>query len=145
MFAGRELERIRIWMATGGGIFISCSPLVGTWLQLYLGWQGSFYVFLALAVVVWCWSLHLLPESRSRHSPSARQFFAGYWQLFSDIRFVGYWLISALAFACHFSFIVLSPLIFMEHLQLSAYQFARCLAWRGPWSSADASVHESAD
>ena len=131
VFAGRELERIRIWMATGGGIFISCSPLVGTWLQLYLGWQGSFYVFIALAVVVWCWSLHLLPESRSRHRPSARQFFAGYWRLFSDIRFVGYWLISALAFACHFSFIVLSPLIFMEHLQLSAYQFAWALLLYG--------------
>lgn len=131
VFAGRELERIRIWMATGGGIFISCSPLVGTWLQLYLGWQGSFYVFIALAVVVWGWSLHLLPESRSRHSPSARQFFAGYWRLFSDIRFVGYWLISALAFACHFSFIVMSPLIFMEHLHLSAYQFAWALLLYG--------------
>ncbi len=124
VFAGRELERIRIWMNTGSGIFISCSPLIGTWLQLYWGWQGSFYVFIALSVVVWSWSLHLLPESRSRHRPSARQFFAGYWQLFSDIRFVGYWLISALAFACHFSFIVMSPLIFMEHLNLSAYAFA---------------------
>lgn len=124
VFAGRELERIRIWMTTGGGIFISCSPLIGTGLHLYLGWQGSFYVFIALAVVVWCGALHLLAESRSRHCPSARQFFAGYWQLFSDSRFVGYWLISALAFACHFSFIVMSPLIFMEHLNLSPYAFA---------------------
>lgn len=124
VFAGRELERIRIWMTTGGGIFISCSPLMGTWLQLWLGWQGSFYVFIVLSGAVWLWSVRLLPESSSNHSPSPRQFFAGYWRLFSDIRFVGYWLISALAFACHFSFIVMSPLIFMEHLNLSAYQFA---------------------
>ena len=32
----------------------------------------------------------------------------------SDARFLGYWLISAFAFTCHFSFIVISPMIFME-------------------------------
>ena len=131
LFAGRELERIRIWMTTAGGIFISSSPLMGTGLQLYGGWQASFYVFIALAIVVWLWSARLLDDSRSQHRPSSVGFFSGYWLLFSDIRFVGYWLISALAFACHFSFIVMSPLIFMEHLNLSAYQFAWALLLYG--------------
>lgn len=131
LFAGRELERIRIWMTTAGGIFISSSPLMGTWLQLYGGWQASFYVFIVLAIVVWLWSARLLDDSRSQHRPSSAGFFSGYWLLFSDIRFVGYWLISALAFACHFSFIVMSPLIFMEHLNLSAYQFAWALLLYG--------------
>jgi DHA1 family bicyclomycin/chloramphenicol resistance-like MFS transporter len=131
LFAGRELERIRIWMTTAGGIFISSSPLMGTWLQLYGGWQASFYVFIVLAIVVWLRSARLLDDSRSQHRPSSVGFFSGYWLLFSDIRFVGYWLISALAFACHFSFIVMSPLIFMEHLNLSAYQFAWALLLYG--------------
>lgn len=131
VFAGRELERIRIWMTTAGGIFISSSPLMGTWLQIYGGWQASFYVFIALAMVVWFWSVRLMHDSRSSHRPSKQQFFSGYWLLFSDIRFIGYWLISALAFACHFSFIVMSPLIFMEHLNLSEYQFAWALLLYG--------------
>ena len=131
LFAGRELERIRIWMTTAGGIFISSSPLMGTGLQLYGGWQASFYVFIVLSIVVWLWSARLLDDSRSQHRPSSVGFFSGYWLLFSDIRFVGYWLISALAFACHFSFIVMSPLIFMEHLNLSAYQFAWALLLYG--------------
>lgn len=131
LFAGREMERIRIWMTTAGGIFISSSPLMGTWLQLYGGWQASFYVFIVLSIVVWLWSARLLDDSRSQHRPSSVGFFSGYWLLFSDIRFVGYWLISALAFACHFSFIVMSPLIFMEHLNLSAYQFAWALLLYG--------------
>ena len=131
LFAGRELERIRIWMTTAGGIFISSSPLMGTGLQLYGGWQASFYVFIVLSIVVWLWSARLLDDSRSQHRPSSVGFFSGYWLLFSDIRFVGYWLISALAFACHFSFIVMSPLIFMEHLNLSAYQFALALLLYG--------------
>ncbi|VVP52822.1 Inner membrane transport protein YdhC [Pseudomonas fluorescens] len=123
LFAGRELERLRIWMATAGGIFISCSPLIGTWLQLQLGWQGSFYVFIALATFVWLRSWYLFKETRSS-SPSPKRFFGTYWLLCSDIRFTGYWLISALAFACHFSFIVISPIVFMERLNLSTYQFA---------------------
>lgn len=130
LFAGRELERLRIWMTTAGGIFISSSPLIGTWLQLHLDWQGSFYVFIALAIIVWLWSWWLLDESRSR-PPRPQRFFGTYWLLCCDIRFIGYWLISALAFACHFSFIVISPLIFIEHLGLSAYQFAWALLLYG--------------
>lgn len=53
LFIGREQERIRIWMTTAGGVFISISPLLGTWLQMHLGWEGSFYVFIGLAVIVW--------------------------------------------------------------------------------------------
>ena len=44
---------------------------------------------------------------------------------------MAYWLISALAFACHFSFIVTSPIIFMEHLALSPYEYAWTLMLYG--------------
>lgn len=130
LFAGRELERLRIWMTTAGGVFICSSPLMGTWLQLHLGWQGSFYAFITLAIIVWLRSWFLLKETH-RSSPLPRQFFGAYWLLCSDIRFIGYWLISALAFACHFSFLVISPIIFMEHLNLSTYQFAWTLLLYG--------------
>ncbi|MGJ7517233.1 MFS transporter [Pseudomonas baetica] len=124
LFSGRERERIRIWLVTAGGVFISISPLLGTWLQLYLGWQGSFYVFITLALVVWFRAYWVIEEIPPRQKTSHRGFFSVYWRLCSDARFMGYWLISALAFACHFSFIVTSPIIFMERLALSPYEFA---------------------
>ncbi len=123
LFVGREQERLRIWMTTAGGVFISLSPLLGTWLQMHLGWEGSFFVFIGLAVIVWIKAGVLLKETpRKRATPG--RFFAAYWRLCSDPRFMGYWLISALAFACHFSFIVISPIIFMERLALTPYEFA---------------------
>ncbi|MBU6960133.1 multidrug effflux MFS transporter [Pseudomonas sp. CVAP len=131
LFVGKEQERIRIWMVTGGGVFISISPLLGTWLQLHLGWQGSFYVFITLAVIVWLKTCFLLKEAPHSSTPSPGRFFSAYWRVCSDARFMGYWLISALAFACHFSFIVISPIIFMEHLALSAYEFAWALLLYG--------------
>ena len=131
LFLGRERERIRIWMVTGGGVFISISPLLGTWLQSCLGWQGSFYVFIALAIVVWVGAYRLLKEVPPVRSAAHTGFFGAYRRLCSDVRFMGYWLISALAFACHFSFIVSSPIIFMERLTLSPYEFAWALLLYG--------------
>lgn len=131
LFVGKEQERIRIWMTTAAGVFISISPLLGTWLQMHLGWEGSFYVFIALAAIVWIKAGVLLKESpRSRNAAPGR-FFSAYWRLCSDLRFMGYWLISGLAFACHFSFIVMSPIIFMERLALSPYEFAWTLLLYG--------------
>lgn len=131
LFVGKEQERIRIWMVTGGGVFISISPLLGTWLQLQLGWQGSFYVFISLAVIVWLKAFFLLRENPHLHTTAPERFFSAYWRLCSDLHFMGYWLISALAFACHFSFIVISPIIFMERLALSPYAFAWALLLYG--------------
>lgn len=131
LFIGKEQERIRIWMVTGGGVFISISPLLGTWLQLQLGWQGSFYVFITLALVVWLNVYFLLKENPHGHTASHGQLFSAYWRVCSDLRFMGYWLISALAFACHFSFIVISPIIFLERLALSPYEFAWTLLLYG--------------
>lgn len=131
LFAGRERERLRIWMVTWGGVFISISPLLGTWLQSHLGWQGSFYVFITLAVIVWLGVYQLLKEIPPAHMAPHRGVFSAYWRLCSDVRFMGYWLISALAFACHFSFIVSSPIIFMERLALSPYEFAWALLLYG--------------
>jgi len=131
LFAGRERERIRIWMVTGGGVFISISPLLGTWLQSCFGWQGSFYVFIALAFIAWLGAYRQIKEIPPIHRAPHKGFFSTYWRLCSDVRFMGYWLISALGFACHFSFIVSSPIIFMERLALSPYEFAWTLLLYG--------------
>ncbi len=76
LFVGKEQERIRIWMVTSGGVFISLSPLLGTWLQLQMGWQGSFYVFITLAVIVWLKAFVLLNETPQRHTLSHGRFFS---------------------------------------------------------------------
>ncbi|WP_409284349.1 MFS transporter [Pseudomonas protegens] len=130
LFVGRQQERLRIALVTASGIFISLSPLLGTWLQSLLGWQGSFGVFvgLGLLVILKAW---VLLENTPGTATRQRNILAAYRLVFADLSFLGYWLISALAFACHFSFIVISPLIFMEQLQLTPYQYALALLLYG--------------
>ncbi|WHS60059.1 MFS transporter [Pseudomonas sp. G2-4] len=127
LFTSDEQPRLRIFLVTCGGIFISTSPLAGTWLQSWMGWRGSFLVFIALAVVAFLGACLLLRASIMDSNPRHLNFMKAYRNVCSDFSFLAYWLTSALAFSCHFSFIVISPLVFIDQLQLSPRAFSLVL------------------
>lgn len=129
-FDGKERDQLRILMVTASGIFISVSPLVGTLLQQALDWPGSFITFIALACVVLLKVCFFLENLRPATTPH-QSIIQSYRMICCDAGFLGYWLIAAIAFTCHFSFIVISPLIFMEQLQLSPYEFSLTLLLYG--------------
>jgi len=130
LFEGKERDRLRILMVTASGIFISISPLAGTLLQQALDWPGSFVAFIALASAVFLKACFLLENQRPTHV-MRQGIVQSYRLVYRDAGFLGYWLIAAIAFACHFSFIVISPLIFMDQLQLSPYEFSLTLLLYG--------------
>ncbi|WP_434602139.1 MFS transporter [Pseudomonas sp. Z4-7] len=131
LFTGQEQQRLRILLVTCGGIFISFSPLAGTALQSWMGWRGSFLVFTALSIGVFASVCRLLEHSRVDSHPRRFNFVASYRKVFGDFSFLAYWLISALAFSCHFSFIVISPLILIDQLHLSPEAFSLVLLGYG--------------
>lgn len=131
LFTGREQQRLRIFLVTCGGIFISVSPLAGTGLQSWMGWRGSFLVFVALAVGVFVGASLLLKPSPAGHPRRHLDFIASYRKVCGDFSFMAYWLTSALAFSCHFSFIVISPLVLIDQLQLSPEAFSWALLGYG--------------
>ncbi|MDR6711016.1 DHA1 family bicyclomycin/chloramphenicol resistance-like MFS transporter [Pseudomonas hunanensis] len=122
LFRNQQRTAVRILLTTASGLFISLSPLAGSVLQALLGWQGSFQLFIGLAAGVFLLSVMLLNEAPLPQRPSNP--LRSYWALLNDSAFMTYSLLSALAFACHFSFIVISPLLFMDRLGLSTYAFS---------------------
>lgn len=118
-------------MVTAGGIFISISPLLGAWLQLHWGWQASFYVFIALCTATLVMAQRLLHGGLPRTAPSQQRIFKAYTKVFANRHFASYATISAITFACHFSFIVVSPLIFMDQLKLSPHEYSLALLLYG--------------
>ncbi|CAI8811495.1 MFS transporter [Pseudomonas brassicacearum] len=131
LFTGREQERLRIFLVTCGGVFISVSPLAGTGLQSWMGWRGSFLVFIALAMGVFASACLLLERSTAVSQPRRLNFIAAYRTVCADFSFMAYWLTSALAFSCHFSFIVISPLVLIDQLHLSPEAFSLALLGYG--------------
>jgi DHA1 family bicyclomycin/chloramphenicol resistance-like MFS transporter len=131
LFTGQEQQRLRVLLVTCGGIFISVSPLAGTGLQSWMGWRGSFLVFIALAIGVFASACHLLEYPPAGSQPRRFNIIASYRKVFGDFSFVAYWLTSALAFSCHFSFIVISPLVLIDQLHLSPEAFSLVLLGYG--------------
>lgn len=130
LFTGTQRDALRILMVTASGLAISLSPLAGTLLQEAFDWPGSFWMFIAVASVVWITAWHQLTE-RTARPRSSHRLLRAYAIVCRSPVFIGYWLISALAFACHFSFIVVSPLLFLEQLHLSSYSFSLILLLYG--------------
>ncbi|NBF02980.1 MFS transporter [Pseudomonas sp. Fl5BN2] len=131
LFIGKQRERLRILMVTASGVCISVSPLAGTLLQEWLDWPGSFYLFSAIAALAFFRALVSLDNPPVPLTSQRIQIFKAYRQLCSHFSFMAYWLICAIVFACHFSFIVVSPLIFIEQLQMSSYEFSLMLLLYG--------------
>lgn len=131
LFTGQEQQRLRIFLVTCGGIFISVSPLAGTGLQSWMGWRGSFLVFIALAIAAFITASRLLQHPAAGNPPKRLDFIAAYGKVCGDFSFMAYWLTSALAFSCHFSFIVISPLVLIDQLHLSPEAFSLALLGYG--------------
>ncbi|MFJ4349508.1 MFS transporter [Pseudomonas sp. NPDC089428] len=121
-FNGHQRNAVRILMTSASGLFISLSPLAGSVLQQYFGWEGSFQAFVVLAVVVLLLSLKLLQEKPTANSLTG--VLSSYPILLKDRAFLVSSLFSCLAFASHFSFVVVSPLLLIEQMGLTEFAFS---------------------
>ncbi|PYB78432.1 multidrug transporter CflA [Pseudomonas sp. LB-090624] len=122
LYSGTQRNAMRILLTSASGLFISLSPLAGAFLQQSFGWKASFTVFVIIAVIVSllsCVLLHDTPASHDR-APSI----SSYRVMLRDTNYLAHSILSSLAFACHFSFIVTAPLLLMDRLELTTYQFS---------------------
>ena len=122
IFTGAQRNRMRILLASASGVFISLSPLAGSVLQERFGWTASFIVFIGLALGV-LWLCRTLSDDIGK-PPVTGGIVQSYRILARDRGFLAYSGLAAMAFACHFSFIVTSPLLLMQLLGLSEYEFS---------------------
>lgn len=127
LFDEQDRARVRLFYMTLSGSFVALSPLIGSWLQTTFDWQGSFYGFALMALGMLIHALCILP-SKSASSPRAPvSIFDTLKAVAHNRDFLRYWWIAALVFACYFALISVTPLIFMDALKLSEYQYALVL------------------
>lgn len=130
LFEGKQRNAMRILQTSASGLFISLSPLTGSWLQQTFDWPGSFITFAQLGCLALLMSLLLLSDDTLR-SKSKVEYRVTYSALCRDHAFIAYAAIAAIAFTCHFSFIAISPLLFMDQLKLSTHDFAQVFVLYG--------------
>lgn len=117
-------------MAKVGVIFATApalAPVLGGWLQAFFGWRGVF-VFLALfGAALWLLVCRRLPETlppEQRQPLAPRSLWAGYRSVFGNPTFIRFSLALACAFNGMFIYVLSAPVFLMQHLHLSAQDFA---------------------
>lgn len=131
LFDEHDRARVRLYYMTLSGSFVALSPLIGSWLQTTFDWQGSFYGFALMALGMLIHALCILPSKSASPHRVAVSIFGTLKAVAGNRDFLRYWWIAALVFACYFALISVTPLIFMDALRLSEYQYALVLMMYG--------------
>ena len=112
---------------TLSGSFVALSPLIGSWLQTTFDWQGSFYGFALMATGMLIHAQCILPTKSASTHRAPVSIVGTLKAVAANHDFLRYWWIAALVFACYFALISVTPLIFMDALKLSEYEYALVL------------------
>jgi predicted MFS family arabinose efflux permease len=124
LFEEQDRARIRIYYMTLSGSFVALSPLLGSWLQTTFDWQGSFYGFAVMSLGMFIHACLILPSKAASPERAPVSIITTLKSIAGNRDFIRYWWIAALVFACYFALISVTPLIFMDELKLSEYQYA---------------------
>jgi multidrug resistance protein len=121
-----EMTRFASHIAATWAITLAVAPVLGGYIQTYLGWRYQFLLLVGLCglatYVVW----KSLPETKATGSPmdgTIRMVWRGYLELGMNFRFLKYVLLCSLAFGVIMAYNVLAPFIFMGHFGLSPVHF----------------------
>ncbi|SDV10175.1 MFS transporter [Pseudomonas mucidolens] len=127
LFDERDRARVRLYYMTLSGSFVALSPLIGSWLQTTFDWQGSFYGFALMALGMLIHASCILPSKSVSPHRASLSIIGTLKAVARNRDFLRYWWIAALVFACYFALISVTPLIFMDALKLTEYQYALVL------------------
>ncbi|MGY2194018.1 MFS transporter [Pseudomonas pergaminensis] len=127
LFEEQDRARVRLYYMTLSGSFVALSPLIGSWLQTTFDWQGSFYGFAVMALGMLIHALCILSSKSASPHRTPVSIIGTLKAVARNRDFLRYWWIAALVFACYFALISVTPLIFMDALKLSEYQYALVL------------------
>ncbi|CRM08625.1 MFS transporter [Pseudomonas sp. 44 R 15] len=127
LFDEQDRARVRLYYMTLSGSFVALSPLIGSWLQTTFDWQGSFYGFALMATGMLIHAQCILPTKSASTHRAPVSIVGTLKAVAANHDFLRYWWIAALVFACYFALISVTPLIFMDALKLSEYEYALVL------------------
>lgn len=121
-----EMTRFASHIAATWAITLAVAPILGGYIQTYLGWRFQFHLLVALSGLATYLVWKALPETKATGTPTdgtIRMVGRGYLELGMNLRFLKYVLLCSLAFGVIMAYNVLGPFIFMEHFGLSPVHF----------------------
>jgi DHA1 family bicyclomycin/chloramphenicol resistance-like MFS transporter len=125
LYAGPLAVQVRTFIMTVAGLSISLAPTIGGLLQNRFSWQGGFIASLVLIIIALICSVLFYKESNKATKKDLKilSVVKSYGQLFSNLSYSTYIFSATLAYAVHFTFIIMSANMFINILGFSPLTF----------------------
>lgn len=126
--SGNDLAHFGSYIIIGTSIMFALAPVVGGYIQHYMGWRENF-LFMLIYTVLCMLSVGLwLPETHKKLDPLATKFQSlrhHYAVLLKSPIFMGYGLCSSLAFGGLTAYMTSSPFLFETIMGLTSIEYGR--------------------
>lgn len=103
---------------------MACAPVIGSYVNLYFGWTGNFFILLALAVLCFSMSSIWLPAKSPLSKETTSPFsFKGYAILFRSWETILFIAVITMFLAPYWIFIGIAPLLYMGGMGVPLTEF----------------------
>lgn len=122
LYSTKKLQVLAGYTNASITIGMAVSPVIGSYINLYFNWQGNFIVLLILGVI--CLSLIILfvPDT-GRHNANIKISLKEYIPVLKSKKTLLYLISLGFAMQCYWVFIGMSPILYMEDLNVSLIEF----------------------
>lgn len=126
VYQGDELAKYGSWLSIAITFFIPAIPILGGYLQKYIGWQASFAFLILYCIVALLLIIYVFKETSLHHHKdrlNASFIIKAFKQLLTSRIFMGYTLTVFFCYGAFFSWFAVGPVLLIKHLGLSSVQF----------------------
>lgn len=124
-FSGNDLVKASSWFGLSWSLGPIIGPFIGSYLQLFLGWHGSFYFFSFYGFALYAFIVYKIPETApTRQEFNTAPILKTIQKVASQPIFIAMTMIGGLGYAAIVAFNIMGPFILQELLGFSVIDYA---------------------
>ncbi len=126
VFHGKQMARVAAWIVMTWAVTPVVAPVIGGYIQHYLGWRANFGVMFLYALMIWILVFFFFPETlddQHKKVLKTKLILRQYKKVFTRPLFLALSLMSSFCYGYFVSFATASPFLFQNQLRLSPVEF----------------------
>lgn len=122
LFSARKMQIISGYINASITIGMAAAPVLGSYINLFFNWQGSFTALLIMGVICLLLVAVFIPNT-AKPDEEVEISLRGYLPVLKDKKVLLYLISLGFAMQCYWVFIGMSPILYMEDLNVNLEKF----------------------
>lgn len=125
VYSGKEAAKLLGLLAAVLTIFASAAPILGTFINEFIGWRANYALIALIAGSSWVMLLLKLPETKHDLTDlNFKSITVNYFKIYTNKKFLLAALIPSIGYSCYVSFLAVAAFIYMETFNLHPAEYA---------------------